>query len=50
MLDYYDRCYDHELLQRSRNGLTLLGSHDLGGSSPEQAARMLLEQQLIETL
>ena len=49
MLDYYDRCYDHEL---QRHGDTdrarLLGSVDLGGSGPDAAAMLLLEQGLIE--
>ena len=43
MLDYYDRCYDHEL---ARHGETdqrrLLGSHDLGGLDAEQGAERLL--------
>jgi tRNA 2-selenouridine synthase len=49
MLDYYDRCYDHEL---QRHGDTdrarLLGSVDLAGSDPATAAVLLLAQGLIE--
>ena len=43
MLDYYDRCYDHEL---ERHGAEkqdqLLGSVDLGESSASEAAELLL--------
>lgn len=39
MLDYYDRCYDHELLQRGANTVTRL---ELAGLSDAEAARALL--------
>jgi tRNA 2-selenouridine synthase len=49
MLDYYDRCYDHELERHGQADQTrLLGSVELGGASPEQAAGMLLGQGLLQ--
>ena len=43
MLDYYDRCYDHELTRHGEGDQRrLLGSHHLGGLNAEQAARQLL--------
>ena len=43
MLDYYDRCYDHELARHGEGDQhRLLGSHDLGGLSADQAAQQLL--------
>jgi tRNA 2-selenouridine synthase len=39
MLDYYDRCYDHELHNRSRSPLQRL---ELGAMGAEQAAVLLL--------
>jgi tRNA 2-selenouridine synthase len=45
MLDYYDRCYDHEL---ERHGAAdqhrLLGHEDLAGLSAEAAADQLLSR------
>ena len=44
MLDYYDRCYDHELERHTEaDRQRLLGSHDLGNSDAGQAAQTLLE-------
>jgi len=49
MLDYYDRCYDHEL---DRHGEAdqgrRLGSLELGESSAEHAAALLLGSGLVE--
>ena len=49
MLDYYDRCYDHEL---QRHGSTdqqrLLGHEDLAGLSPETAADQLISRGVIK--
>jgi tRNA 2-selenouridine synthase len=49
MLDYYDRCYDHEL---ERHGEAdqgrRLGSLELGESSAEHAAALLLGSGLVE--
>ena len=43
MLDYYDRCYDHELARHGAGDQRrLLGSHDLGHLSAEAAADQLL--------
>ena len=43
MLDYYDRCYDHELARHgAEDQRRLLGSHDLGHLSAEAAAEQLL--------
>ena len=42
MIDYYDRCYDHELLQANQ-----LDSIDLAGLSPEQAAQTLVKKGLV---
>ena len=41
MLDYYDRCYDHDLSSHAVRSL------DLGQRSAEEAARLLLEQGLV---
>ena len=50
MLDYYDRCYDHELARHGdADQRRLLGSHDLGGLSAEQAAQRLLASGCIGT-
>ena len=43
MLDYYDRCYDHEL---SRGGIHHLGSVDLGDRDDEAAALWVLRHGL----
>jgi tRNA 2-selenouridine synthase len=43
MLDYYDRCYDHELKAHPVDPL------DLGDLDPEAAAALLLERGLITT-
>jgi tRNA 2-selenouridine synthase len=43
MLDYYDRCYDHEL------GQHLVSTVELGNLSPAAAAQALLERGLITT-
>jgi tRNA 2-selenouridine synthase len=49
MLDYYDRCYDHELERHGQaDQARLLGSVELGSASPEQAAEMLLGQGLLQ--
>ena len=42
MLDYYDRCYDHELRDHC------VKPAPLGNLSPEAAARWLLEQGWIQ--
>jgi len=43
MLDYYDRCYDHELARHGEGDQQrLLGSHPLGGLGAEAAAQRLL--------
>ena len=43
MLDYYDRCYDHELERHGADKQDrLLGSVDLGESSASEAAELLL--------
>jgi tRNA 2-selenouridine synthase len=43
MLDYYDRCYDHELERHSRsNDQRLLGTRDLRDLTPQQAAAELI--------
>jgi tRNA 2-selenouridine synthase len=48
MLDYYDRCYDHEL---ERHGAAdqhrLLGHEDLAGLSAETAADQLISRGVI---
>ena len=41
MLDYYDRCYDHELSRRQH---PLLASFDLSGLDPAAAAAQLLRE------
>ena len=44
MLDYYDRCYDHELERlRHSDQPQPLGSHDLSGLNAEAAAEQLLQ-------
>ena len=49
MLDYYDRCYDHELERLRRSDQPQpLGSHDLSGLSAEAAAEHLLQCGAIE--
>mgnify|MGYP007113550226 CR=1 FL=1 len=49
MLDYYDRCYDHEL---ERHGAAdqhrLLGHEDLAGLSAETAADQLISRCVIK--
>ena len=45
MLDYYDRCYDHEL-ERAEERRSI----DLTGLDPEQSADQLLRDQLISPL
>ncbi|MFM8260152.1 MAG: tRNA 2-selenouridine(34) synthase MnmH [Vulcanococcus sp.] len=51
MLDYYDRCYDHEL---ARHGAAeegrMLGSVDLGHSSATDAAELLLSGGRVQRL
>ena len=50
MLDYYDRCYDHELDRHDQSGQQrLLGREDLAGLSAEAAATLLINKRLIET-
>ena len=44
MLDYYDRCYDHELTQRQH---PLLASFDLSGLDPAAAAAQLLRDRAL---
>ena len=41
MLDYYDRCYDHDL---SSHAVQMV---DLGELAPSEAAGLLLEQGLV---
>ncbi len=41
MLDYYDRCYDHELLSHHASAV------ELGDLAPTAAAKLLLEQRLV---
>jgi tRNA 2-selenouridine synthase len=43
MLDYYDRCYDHDLSGHAR-----LSSVELGDLGPEDAATLLLERRLVK--
>jgi tRNA 2-selenouridine synthase len=44
MLDYYDRCYDHELQRHGEADRSrLLGSVDLGSREPDQAAAELID-------
>jgi tRNA 2-selenouridine synthase len=51
MLDYYDRCYDHELAQhRDADPGRRLGSIDLGISSAAEAAELLLSSGRVERL
>jgi tRNA 2-selenouridine synthase len=51
MLDYYDRCYDHELARHGEGDRRrLLGSHQLGGLSAEGAAQQLLASGCITAL
>jgi tRNA 2-selenouridine synthase len=51
MLDYYDRCYDHELARHGEGDQRrLLGSHPLGGLSAEAAAQQLLASGCITAL
>ena len=48
MLDYYDRCYDHELQRHGKQGgQRLLGHHDLEGLSAEAAAERLMSSGVI---
>jgi len=42
MLDYYDRCYDHELA-----GHAEVASVDLGESDPAEGAEQLLARGLV---
>jgi len=50
MLDYYDRCYDHELTRHGEaDQRRLLGREDLAGLSAEAAATLLIHKRLIET-
>ena len=45
MLDYYDRCYDHELQRHAEaDQQRLLGSVDLGSSTAEAAACRLISE------
>jgi len=49
MLDYYDRCYDHELQRHgSADQQWLLGHEDLAGLSPETAADQLISRGVIK--
>lgn len=49
MLDYYDRCYDHELERYGKaDGHRLLGHHDLTGLSAEAAAKQLISSGVIK--
>ena len=49
MLDYYDRCYDHELEHHGQKGVErLLGQVDLKGLRADAAASYLIRQGLIE--
>ena len=51
MLDYYDRCYDHELARHGEGDRRrLLGSHQLSGLSAEAAAQQLLASGCITAL
>ena len=43
MLDYYDRCYDHDLSSHAVQAV------DLGELEPAEAARLLLERGLVRT-
>lgn len=50
MLDYYDRCYDHELERHGQSDQQrLLGREDLTGLSATAAATLLIHKRLIET-
>ncbi|MEC7392952.1 MAG: tRNA 2-selenouridine(34) synthase MnmH, partial [Cyanobacteriota bacterium] len=42
-LDYYDRCYDHELARSPRRNAI-----DLSGLSPDQAAETLIDRGFVE--
>ena len=45
MLDYYDRCYDHELERHAQaEGQRMLGSHELGDWDADTAAQRLLDR------
>jgi tRNA 2-selenouridine synthase len=51
MLDYYDRCYDHELERHGQSdGQRVLGSRDLSQCSPEQAAAQLIASGVVAPL
>ena len=51
MLDYYDRCYDHELQRHGEaDQLRLLGSVDLGLSDASAAASRLIAEARIRPL
>ncbi|MEB3158067.1 MAG: tRNA 2-selenouridine(34) synthase MnmH [Synechococcus sp.] len=45
MLDYYDRCYDHELAQSETRH-----SVDISGLGPDQAAERLIDEGLVQPL
>jgi tRNA 2-selenouridine synthase len=50
MLDYYDRCYDHELQRHGQSDQQrLLGRKDLACLSAEAAATQLINKGLVET-
>ncbi|MCP9808886.1 tRNA 2-selenouridine(34) synthase MnmH [Cyanobium sp. HWJ4-Hawea] len=46
MLDYYDRCYDHELARRQQPALASL---DLAGLDDQEASKQLLARALVAT-
>jgi tRNA 2-selenouridine synthase len=48
MLDYYDRCYDHELERHDGNQHQLLGHVDLTGLSADAAADQLISRGVIK--
>jgi len=49
MLDYYDRCYDHELERHGgSNQHQLLGHVDLAGLSADAAADQLISRGVIK--
>lgn len=49
MLDYYDRCYDHELERHGQQGgQRLLGHHDLAGLCAATAAERLIRGGVIK--
>jgi len=50
MLDYYDRCYDHELARHgTADQQRLLGHEELAGLSAEAAAEHLISRGVIKT-